>query len=452
MITEPRGSAKVVRTISQNEHRQRRQQLATEIGNDGVLLLPAAHEQLRNQDVHYPFRQNSDFLWLTGFPEPDAVALLIPGRSRGEYVIFCRPRDPERELWDGRRYGTEGARRHFRASQAYPLDELETKLPELLLGRQRLFVPFGRDDAFDLRVMRWLRSARSQARTAGRCVPTELIDASELLHPRRQIKTPAEQQLMRQAAQISAQAHRVLMQQVQPGLNEQMLASAFGAACGEQGAPEQAYPPIVAGGANACILHYTENNARLKDGDLVLIDAGCELEGYASDITRTLPVNGRFSPPQRQLYELVLAAQQAALTKARPGQTWETLHRAAVQVLTRGLIDLGILPQDTRSLAKRIKAEDYKPYYMHRTGHWLGLDVHDVGNYRHNKRWLPFEPGMTLTIEPGLYIAPDAAVDACYRGIGIRIEDDVLITADGHEILSQAAPKTVAEIEEIISA
>ncbi|MBK1648643.1 Xaa-Pro aminopeptidase [Rhabdochromatium marinum] len=436
--------------ISQHEHRRRRRALLEAIGPGAALIIPAASEVTRNRDVQYPFRQNSDFLWLTGFPEPYAIAVLVPKHKDGDYVLFVRPRDPERETWDGRRYGTEGAIEHFHAKAAHPLSEIDAKLPELLASRRRLYYPLAQNDAFDLRVMCWLRTARAQARK-GISAPVELVDSGELLHPQRLRKRPPELALMRKAAQLSAHAHRQLMINCRPGLTEQQLEALFLRHCAEQGAREQAYPPIVAGGANACILHYVENSARLRDGDLVLIDAGGEYQGYAADITRTFPVNGRFSPAQRELYELVLEAQQAAIAKARPGEHWESLHQAAVRVLTRGLLRLGLLTGAEQNLKSLIKDEAYKPFYMHRTGHWLGLDVHDVGDYKVKDRWRPFEPGMTLTVEPGLYVAPEAEVPPAYRGIGIRIEDDLLITDDQPEILSRDVPKHPDEIETLMA-
>ncbi len=436
--------------LSQNEHRRRRRTLLETLGPDAALVIPAASEVSRNRDTHYPFRQNSDFLWLTGFPEPEAVAVLAPKHKDGDYVLFVRPKDPEREIWDGRRVGTEGAVARFHAKAAHPLAEIDEKLPELLASRRRLYYPFGQEDAFDLRVMRWLRTLRGQARK-GVSAPVELIDSGELLHEARLRKSAAELAIMREAAQISANAHRELMTHCHPGMNEQQLEALFLHACAEQGAREQAYPPIVAGGVNACILHYVENGAPLRDGDLVLIDAGCELLGFASDISRTFPINGRFSPAQRELYDLVLDAQRAAIAKARPGEPWDAMHKAALRVLTRGLLRLGFLDSESADVRKLIKGEHYKPFFMHRTGHWLGLDVHDVGAYKRDGRWRALEPGMTLTIEPGLYVAPDAKVPEAYRGIGIRIEDDLLITDTGAEILSRDIPKDPDEIERLMT-
>ncbi len=432
------------------ELKRRRRDLARAIGPNGVLIVPAAREVTRNRDVHYPFRQNSDFAWLTGFPEPDAVAVLAPKHKDGEFVLFCRPRDPEREVWDGHRYGTEGAVAHFGADAAHPLAELDEQLPALLADRKRIHYPLGVNAEFDLNVMRWLQAVRAQARK-GISAPTELVTSDALLHERRLIKSKRELATMRRAAAISADAHRRLMHCCRPGLTEQQLEATFLHACGEAGARFQAYPPIVAGGSNACVLHYVDNAAVLGDGDLVLIDAGCELDGYASDITRTFPVNGRFSGPQRTLYELVLAAQTAAIAAVQPGKRWDAPHKAALKVLTRGLVELGLIAGTPDDVPQLIKDEQYKPFYMHRTGHWLGMDVHDVGSYKQAGKWRTLEPGMVLTVEPGLYVAPDADAPAEYRGIGIRIEDDVLVTADGHEVLSRDVPKDAEAIERLMA-
>jgi Xaa-Pro aminopeptidase len=433
------------------ELKRRRRELLRAIGPESVLIVPAAREVTRNRDVHYPFRQNSDFAWLTGFPEPDAVAVLAPKHKDGEFVLFCRPRDPEREVWDGYRFGTEGAVAQFGADAAHPLAELDEKLPELLADRERIHYPLGLDADFDLKVMSWLRTVRGQVRK-GVSAPTALVTSDTVLHERRLLKSKRERATMRRAAAISAAAHRRLMQTCRPGMTEQQLEAVFLHACAEQGARFQAYPPIVGGGANACVLHYVENAATLHDGDLVLIDAGCELDGYASDITRTFPVNGRFSRPQRTLYELVLAAQRAAIAAVRPGKRWDAPHKAALRVLTRGLVDLGFIEGSQDDVPQLIKDEKYKPFYMHRTGHWLGMDVHDVGSYKHEGKWRELEPGMVLTVEPGLYVAPDAEVPEAFRGIGIRIEDDVLVTEDGHEVLSGDVPKDIDAIERLMAA
>lgn len=433
--------------MTRAEYQRRRKALAKQIGPDGVVILPAAYEQVRNRDVHYPFRQDSDFSYLTGFNEPDAFAVIAPKRTEGEFVLFCQPRDEEREQWNGARLGTDGAKTLLGADQAYPLSDLDDLMPSLIEGRQRLYYAVGRSAALDTRVMGWVNRVRSKVRT-GAHAPETFVAIESLLHEQRLYKSKAEMQLMRRAATISAHAHRRLMQVCTPGLRESHLEAEFQYVCAIAGARHLAYPSIVGGGANACVLHYTENNSVLGDGDLVLIDAGCELDGYASDITRTFPVNGRFSQPQRELYTLVLAAQSAAIETAQPGCHWNAPHEAAVQVLTEGLVDLGLLKG---KLAKLIEDEAYKPYYMHRTGHWLGMDVHDVGDYKRDGEWRMLEPGMVLTIEPGLYMPNTDAVPEAYRGIGIRIEDDLLITEHGNEILSAAVPKHPDEIEALMA-
>ena len=429
------------------EWQRRRRALLKSIGPAGLAILPAASEVIRNRDVHYPFRQSSDFTYLTGFPEPAAVAVFAPGRKEGEFILFCRPRDPEREQWDGRRAGVEGAVATYHAAQAYPLSELDGLMPGLIDGRDPLFYPIGADPAFDARVLGWVNQVRANVRK-GASPPETFVTIEAVLHEQRLRKSHSEIKRMRRAARISAEAHRQLMRRCRPGLVESELEVEFQHHCALQGARCQAYPTIVGGGVNGCILHYVENDARLADGDLVLVDAGCELGGYASDITRTFPVNGRFSPPQRELYELVLAAQRAAIAQARPGNRWIDPHEAALKVLTKGLIRLGVLAGKPKQL---IKEEAYKPYYMHRTGHWIGMDVHDVGHYKQDGAWRILEPGMVLTVEPGLYMPATDAVPAPYRSIGIRIEDDVLITEDGNEVLSAAAPTDPDAIEAVMA-
>ncbi|MEA3639651.1 MAG: aminopeptidase P N-terminal domain-containing protein [Lamprobacter sp.] len=436
--------------FSATELRARRRELIKALGEDAVLLVPAAPEVIRNRDVHHPFRQSSDLSWLTGFPEPEALAVLAPKRKEGAFVLFCRPQDPEREIWDGHRYGVEGAVEHFGADQAFPMTELDQRLPEFLADRRRVVYPLGLDDVFDRRVIGWVRAVRAQARK-GISAPTELVSSDQYLHERRLIKSTSELKVMRRAAEISALAHQRLMQSAQPGSSEQQLEATFLTACAEQGARFQAYQPIVGSGANACVLHYVKNDGILRDGDLVLVDAGCELDGYASDITRTFPANGRFSPAQRRLYDLVLKAQLAAIAKIRVGNHWNQPHKAALKVLTQGLVDLGLIKAEGAALKQLIKDERYKPFFMHKTGHWLGMDVHDVGQYKQNGRWRRFEPGMVLTVEPGLYIAPDAEAPAEYRGIGIRIEDDLLVTDREPEVLSAKVPTDPDEIEALMA-
>jgi len=429
------------------EYKRRRRRLITAMTPGSIALLPAAVESLRNRDVHYPYRQDSDFFYLTGFPEPEELAVLVPQRKEGGLVLFCRPRDSEQELWEGTRAGVEGALDEFGADEAHPIAELDQVMPKLLEDRDRVYYPVGADPELDQRLMKWVKVVKGKAR-AGVRAPTEFVALEAMLAEQRLFKSTAELKVMRRAARISADAHRRLMRLCRPGMWEYQLEAEFVQACASRGGRFQAYPPIVGSGANACVLHYVDNHHRLKDGDLVLVDAGCELEGYASDITRTFPVNGCFSPPQREIYELVLEAQKAAIAKAIPGNRWDDPHKAAVLTLTKGLVDLGILEGGRKAVPKLIKEEKYKPYFMHRTGHWLGMDVHDVGDYKTDGKWRRLEPGMVLTVEPGIYIGADhTEVPAPYRNIGVRIEDDVLITSEGNEILSDGAPKRVEDIE-----
>jgi Xaa-Pro aminopeptidase len=430
------------------EYTRRRRALLQALGRGGLAILPAAREAIRNRDVHYPFRQSSDFAYLTGFPEPDAVVVLAPGRKEGELILFCRPRDPERAQWDGPRAGVEGAVTDYGADQAFPLSDPDAQMPGLIEGRARLYYPVGADRDLDTRVMGWVNQVRANVRK-GASPPETFVTIESVLHEQRLRKSVAELKVLRRAARISAEAHRHLMRVCRPGRRESELESEFLHRCAVQGARWQAYQPIVGGGGNACVLHYVANDAELKDGDLVLVDAGCELDGYASDITRTFPVNGRFSPAQRALYELVLEAQGAAIAKARPGNRWNEPHEAALRVLTKGLLGLGIL---SGKLGKLLKDEAYKPYYMLRPGPWLGMDVHDVGSYKREGQWRTREPGMVLTVEPGLYMPATEVVRELYRLIGIRIEDDVLITEDGNEVLSAAAPKDPDAIEALMAA
>ncbi|RMG38347.1 MAG: M24 family metallopeptidase [Gammaproteobacteria bacterium] len=433
--------------MKSTEFARRRRQLMRMLGRDAIAILPTAPEQVRNRDVHYPYRPDSDFYYLTGFPEPEAVAVLMPGRPQGEYLLFCRERDPAKEQWDGRRAGLEGAVADYGADDAFPYSDLDDIMPGLLEGRERVFYAMGCDTEFDHRVSGWVHHVRERSR-AGAKVPTEFIALDHFLHDMRLYKSRSEVAVMRRAAKISAAGHRRLMRVCRPGVAEYQLAAEFAYHCAMKGAPGLAYPSIVGGGDNGCILHYVENRDTLQDGDLVLIDAGCELDCYASDITRTFPVNGRFSAPQRQLYQLVLDAQLAAIDKVRPGNHWDDPHRAAVRVLTRGLLKLGLLKG---TLANALKKESYRKFYMHRTGHWLGMDVHDVGDYKVDGHWRELEPGMVLTVEPGLYIPKGMkGVAKKWQGIGIRIEDDVLVTKGEPDVLSRDAPKTIEEIEALM--
>jgi len=427
---------------------RRRRRLMQQMGDGGIAILPAAPERQRNRDVNHPYRQDSDFHYLTGFPEPEAVAVLLPGRARGEYLIFCRESNPEMETWHGRRVGLEGACELYGADDAFPITDIDDILPGLLENTARVYAAMGNDPEFDRRLLDWVNRVRDKART-GVTAPVEFIDLDHLLHEMRLFKNTAELNAMRRAAEISAGAHRRAMQVCRPGLTELDLEAEILHEFARNGARHPAYPAIVGSGVNGCILHYTENGSRLRRGDLVLIDAGAEYDGYAADITRTFPVSGRFSRAQRALYEVVLAAQHAALAEVRPGNHWNDPHEAAITVLAEGLVALGLLRGRPKTVVTK---GGYRRFYMHRTGHWLGMDVHDVGDYKVGGEWRLLEPGMVLTIEPGLYLpAGEKGVAKKWANIGIRIEDDVAVTADGHEVLSAATPKSIDEIEAVMA-
>ena len=434
--------------IKPSEYLRRRRQLMRMADQDAILILPSAAERIRNRDSHYPFRQDSDFHYLSGFPEPEAVLVLVPGRHHGESLLFCRERDPEREAWDGPRAGPEGAVEHYGMDDAYPIADLDEILPGLIEGRTRVYYHFGRDADFDLKLIGWVNRVRAQVRQ-GAEPPHEFLELGHLLHDLRLFKSRDELALMKRAAQISAEAHIAAMRAAAPGGSENAIEGELLRVFRRHGAVP-AYESIVGAGANACVLHYRANNAPLRDGDLLLVDAGAELECYASDITRTFPVNGRFSPAQRAIYALVLAAQQAAIAAAVPGATWVAPHEAAVAVLTEGMLSLGLLKG---TLAQCLKEHAYRRFYMHKTGHWLGLDVHDVGDYRLDGHHRVLEPGMALTVEPGIYIAPGSkGVAAKWQGIGVRIEDDVVVTRNGNSVLSADAPKDPDAIEALMAA
>jgi len=433
--------------ISKAEFARRRKNLMGMMDKHTIAIIPGAREVTRSRDTEYPFRQNSDLFYLTGFEEPDAVLVLVPGRRQGQVVLFCRERDPDMELWNGYRLGPEGAVAYLGVDDAFPIDDLDEILPGLIEGTQRIYYSMGHDDVFDQRVMGWVNQIRKLVRT-GAAPPADFTDLAFLLHEQRLIKSAAEVRVMRKAGEISAAAHVRAMQECQPGRYEYHLEAAIQHTFAEHGARFPAYNSIVGSGANACVLHYTENASKMRAGDLVLIDAGCEYQGYAADITRTFPVSGQFSTEQRAIYDVVLEAQRAAIAKVRPGNTWNQPHDATVRVITRGLIKLGLLRGKEREL---IKAEAYRDFYMHRAGHWLGLDVHDVGEYRVDGRWRQLEPGMVLTIEPGIYISADnTKVPKRWRGIGVRIEDDVVVTEQGCDVLTGDVPKRADEIEALM--
>ncbi|HEY6942676.1 Xaa-Pro aminopeptidase [Dokdonella sp.] len=433
--------------IEPREYARRRKQLMRMAGPDAIVIVAAAPERVRNNDAHYPYRQDSDFHYLTGFPEPDAVLALVPGRAPSETILFCRERDAERERWDGPRAGTDGAVSTWGLDDAFPIDDIDDILPGLIEGRTRVYYHFGRDTEFDLKIIGWVNRVRAQVRLGAR-PPHEFVALSHLLHDLRLFKSRAELRLMRRSAQIAAEAHVRAMRATRPGINEHEVEAELLHAFRKHGAVPS-YEPIVGGGANGCVLHYRANNAELRDGDLLLVDAGAEFQCYASDITRTWPVNGRWSTEQRALYDVVLAAQLDAIDQVRAGRSFDAYHEAAVRTITRGLCRLGLL---AGSVEKNLREQAYRRFYMHKTGHWLGLDVHDVGDYRIDGEFRVLEPGMVVTVEPGLYIAPDAkGVPAKFRGIGIRIEDDVVVTAGEPEVISAGVPKHADEIEALMA-
>ncbi len=426
------------------EFARRRRHFMELMGRDGIAVLPAAPERTRSRDTLYSYRPDSDFFYLTGFDEPEAVAVLIPGRAQGEFVMFCRERDPLKELWDGYRTGPEGLVERYGANDAFPIGDIEDILPGLLESSERVYYSMGISAEFDHRLLGWMQGLHAR-RQRGHA-PNELIDLDHILHEMRLFKSRGELSTMKRAARIAVAAHKRAMSICKPGLHEYQLEAEFVHEFARHGA-RCSYEPIVASGVNACVLHYRTNRAVLKDGDLVLIDAGCEYELYASDITRTFPVNGRFTEPQREIYNIVHEANQAAVAQAQPGNHWNDPHDAAVKVVTRGLRDLGILKGRLPSL---IKAEAYRPFFMHKTGHWLGMDVHDVGDYKVADAWRMLEPGMVTTIEPGIYIAADSKGAAKrWRGIGIRLEDDVHIGRHGPEVLSADLPLAAEDIERL---
>ncbi len=434
--------------MNQSEFKKRRKQLMQCIGMGNIALISSAGVRVRNRDVDYPFRQDSDFYYLTGFNEPDALAVFIPGRSQGEYILFCREFDEKKALWEGAHAGLEGAIKHYAADDSFPIDDIDDIVSGMLENKTKVFYPMGRDTDLDHSLQEWIRHIRSQSRS-GVMAPAELASIEPIVHEMRLFKSAPELKLMRYAAQISAEAHVKAMQLCVAGKYEYQVEADIVHHFMQSGLRNVAYPSIVAGGKNACTLHYTENSDKLKNGDLLLIDAGAECDHYAADITRTFPVSGTFSEPQALLYQLVLDAQFAAIEQIRPNVPWNAAHDASVEVLTKGLVKLGLLKG---SVSKLIKNEKYKQFYMHRIGHWLGMDVHDVGDYKIHQEWRLLQVGMVLTVEPGLYIPEDCkSVDKKWRGIGIRIEDDVLVTKNGYEILTHGVPKTITEIETLMA-
>lgn len=426
----------------------RRRRDVMQLMDDGVAIIPTAPVRSRNRDVDFPFRPDSDFYYLTHFPEPDAVAVLVPGREHGEFILFCRDKNPEKEIWEGRRAGLEGACELYGADDAFPIDDIADIVPGLLENRERVFCTMGRYPEFDQNLLNWVNEVRNKSRS-GVSAPGEFVDLSHILHELRLFKRPEEVKLMKRACKVSAAAHRRAMRICRPGMTEYQIQAELEYEFKRGGSHYPAYPPIVASGANACILHYIENSAKLQDGDLLLIDAGAEIDCYAADITRTFPVNGKFSPEQKALYEVVHTAQRAAIDTVKPGNHWNEPHETAIRVLVDGLVDLKLLNGNREQL---VEEAHYRRFYMHRTGHWLGMDVHDVGDYKVENVWRVLEPGMVMTVEPGLYIAAGSeGIRKRWWNIGIRVEDNVLITRDGCEVLSRDVPKAVDEIEALMA-
>lgn len=434
--------------MNNTEYKRRRKHLMQIMGDDAVAILPAALMRLRNRDAEFQYRQDSDFHYITGFDEPEAVAVLVPGREHGEYILFCRENDKKMETWNGLRAGQDGAIKNYAADDSFPIDDIDDILPGLLENKEKVYYTMGVHPDFDQQVIKWVNRLREKSRM-GIHTPSEFVALDHQLHDMRLYKSAAEVKVMRKAAEISAKAHVKAMQFCKPGVYEYQLEAELLHTFMHEGARFPAYSSIVGGGKNGCILHYVENSDVLKNGDLVLIDAGAELECYAADISRTFPINGKYSKEQRALYDIVLAAQLAAIEQVKPGNHWNDPHEAAIKVITQGLIDVGILEGE---LETNIEEAKYKDFYMHRTGHWLGMDVHDVGDYKVDDEWRVLEQGMVLTIEPGLYISADHEnVAKKWHNIGIRIEDDVLVTKDGYDILSKDVLKAPDEIEALMA-
>jgi len=422
----------------------RRAELVRRMGR-GVAIIPTAPERMRNRDSDYLFRYDSYFYYLTGFPEPEGVLVLVAG-DKPRSILFCRDKDAEREIWEGFRYGPEAARERFCMDEAKSVRTLDAEAVKLLADQPVIHYAPGADDAWDSRILNWLNAVRAQTR-AGIAAPTAISDVRTALDEMRVHKDTAETATMRRAADISAAAHIRAMRATKPGRMEYEIEAELLYEFRRHGSQFPAYWPIVAGGANACVLHYRDNDKLLADGDLLLIDAGCELDGYASDVTRTFPVNGKFSAEQREIYELVLAAQVASIEATRPGVSWDEPHQAAIRTLTQGFIDLGLCKGTVDSV---VESGDFRRFYMHRTGHWLGLDVHDAGEYKKDGDWRPLEEGMMLTVEPGCYIRPADDIPKNFWNIGVRIEDDALVTARGCDIITHATPKSVRDIEALV--
>ena len=434
--------------ITNKEYAGRRKELMSLMHSNSIAIISSSPEKVRSRDTHYPYKQNVNLSYLCGFPEPESVLVLIPGRAQGEMVLFCRDKDPLRETWDGYREGPEGAVSNFGADDAFPIADIDDILPNLIEGKDRLYYAIGKDPEFDRHLMDWVNHVRNQ-RGNGALPPGEFVDLDHFINEMRLFKTAGELKIMRKAAEISANAHCRAMKASKPGLFEYQLQAEIEHEFAVNGSAGAAYTSIVGGGKNGCILHYIENRDALKDGDLVLIDAGCEYQNYAADITRTFPVNGKFSDEQAAIYDIVLKAQTDAIAVIGPGIEYNKTNEATVLAITQGLVDLGILHGDVDAL---IASEAHREFYMHGAGHWLGMDVHDVGDYKIEAQWRVYEPGMVVTIEPGIYIAPgNPNVDKKWHGIAIRIEDDIVVTKSGNENITAGVPKMRDQIEALMA-
>ena len=434
--------------LTVENHVQHRQALLAEMANNSIAVIPSAHLQQRNADADFTFRQDSDFFYLTGFTEDHSCLVLVKKDGQSQAHLFCQPKIKELEIWDGIRLGPDAAVDTLKVDHAYSIEDLDTKLPELMADCHSVYAAWGSKSPWDEKLIHAIEKVKLKVRT-GITAPTAMLAIAPILHEQRLIKSDAELELMAEAGRLSAEAHCEAMKLVKPGMNEYQLEAEIQYHCARHGARQMAYTSIVGAGENACILHYTENNQTIAEGDLILIDAGCEVNHYASDITRTFPASGTFSEEQKALYQLVLDAQLAAIDAVKPGNTFNDPHVVVLQIITKGLVELGLLEGDVEQL---IKDEAYKPFFMHKTGHWIGLDVHDVGQYKQDGEWRTLAPGMVLTIEPGIYVAPDEeSVDPKWRGIGIRIEDDVVVTKNGSRVLTSAVPKSVEDIEALMA-
>ena len=430
-----------------NNFSERRLQLSNKVLDDSAIIVASALVKSRISDTDYAYRQDSNFYYLSGYEEPDSLILIRPNHDKEKFIIFCRDRDPLREQWDGFRTGQDGAIQEYQADNAYSINSIDQMMPELLAGVKNIYFSMSAPCGVDLKISQWVEDIRKNTR-AGAEPPHNLLSLDSILHEMRLIKEDHEMDLMKQAADITTEAHIRAMQAVTPGMYEYQLEAEYLYAFNRNGARSPAYNSIVGGGNNSCILHYVENNAELKDGDLVLVDAGCEYKYYASDVTRTFPVNGKFSPEQKEIYSIVLEAHKQSMEQAKPGNKWNLMHEKSVEVIVEGLLDLGLL-KGTKDQV--IENGDYSKFYMHRIGHWLGMDVHDVGGYKQDGDWRDLEKGMVMTIEPGIYILDSLEdVDDKWKGIGVRIEDDIVVTESGFEVLTPNVPRTIEEVEHTV--